>query len=204
MNKPGFLYFFTEQELSKILNTTLTVAKNTVTDGGGSETVTDKVFLLSNTEVGLANENGIAEGNQLLLFNNASNRVTCLTQQAFDNTKSSSKPSEIGDAWQWWLRTPFSSNSNNARLVNSSDALNRDYVYYGNTGICPALNLSPEIFVSDGIGYDGCYSVADKYIITLDKPITVATTDYLMQYKFNPKINNTDMTIKKADAEKNL
>ena len=59
--KQGFLSSFTQEELNAILDTTLTVAKNTVTDGGGTETVVDKVFLLSNTEVGLANEPGGAE-----------------------------------------------------------------------------------------------------------------------------------------------
>ena len=60
--RPGFLTYFEPSELEALLETTLTVAKNTVTDGGGTETVIDKIFLASVTEVGLANEPGGAEG----------------------------------------------------------------------------------------------------------------------------------------------
>ena len=41
--KNGFMGHFNEMELSGLLDTTLTVAKNTVTDGGGTETITDKI-----------------------------------------------------------------------------------------------------------------------------------------------------------------
>ena len=50
--------------LAALLTTTLTVAKPG-TDGGGSETVQDKIFLLSMAEVGLGSENGVAEGARL-------------------------------------------------------------------------------------------------------------------------------------------
>ena len=58
----GFLANFEESFRNAILDSTIRVAKNTVTDGGGYEDITRKVYLLSNTEVGLSNENGIAEG----------------------------------------------------------------------------------------------------------------------------------------------
>lgn len=58
----GFLANFEADFRAAILDTVIRVAKNTVTDGGGYEDITRKVYLLSNTEVGLANENSVAEG----------------------------------------------------------------------------------------------------------------------------------------------
>lgn len=58
----GFLSNFEADFRKAILDAVIRVAKNTVTDGGGYEDITRKVFLLSNTEVGLSNENGVAEG----------------------------------------------------------------------------------------------------------------------------------------------
>uniref|UniRef100_UPI00267522D8 DUF6273 domain-containing protein n=1 Tax=Ruthenibacterium lactatiformans TaxID=1550024 RepID=UPI00267522D8 len=57
----GFLAMLDPKFVAELLTTTQTVARNTVTDGGSYETVTSKMFLPSTTEVGLANENNIAE-----------------------------------------------------------------------------------------------------------------------------------------------
>ncbi|MBS5438023.1 MAG: hypothetical protein KHX59_09480 [Prevotella sp.] len=57
----GFLAMLDPKFVAELLNTTLTVVKSS-TDGGSYETFTAKMFLASTTEVGLANENGIAEG----------------------------------------------------------------------------------------------------------------------------------------------
>lgn len=51
----GFLSNFEADFRNAILDAVIRVAKNTVTDGGGYEDITRKVFLLSNTEVGLSN-----------------------------------------------------------------------------------------------------------------------------------------------------
>ena len=60
----GFLSFFEADFRNALLNDTITVALNTVTDGGGSEKITRKVRLLTETEVGLGTENGNVEGVQ--------------------------------------------------------------------------------------------------------------------------------------------
>jgi len=155
----GFLNNFTADELSKILDTTLTVAKNTITDGGGSESVTDKVFLLSNTEVGLTNENSIAEGTLFAAFSSDANRISYATAQAIANTLSSSKPANDTTGWYWWLRTPDAGYSHYARHVNSDGALNYNDAYYGNLGVRPALNLESDILVSDTVDADGAYTI---------------------------------------------
>lgn len=202
--KDGFLNFFNQQELTSILNTSLTTAKNTVTDGGSSESITDKIFLPSVTEVGLGNENNIAEGNKLALFSDATSRLAYLTQQAFSNTKSNNKPSAIANAWYWWLRSPYSSSSSHVRYVIDDGSLDYGNAYIGYLGVRPACNLSSDILVSDTVDSDGCYTIVwtKKYIITLDKPITITVTDALMKYKFNPKINGNNANLTEVDNEK--
>lgn len=202
--KDGFLNSFSKVELARILDTDLTVVKNSSTDGGGNETVTDKVFLLSATEVGFSNENGIAEGSKLALFNNSSARNAYATQQAITNTRSSSKPSSVTSYWTWMLRTPYFSYPQQIRYVATNGSENYSTSLNGNYGLRPALNLSPNILVSDTVDADGYYVPiwTRKYIVTLDKPITLATSDKLIKYKFNPKVNNQDMAIKEIDNEK--
>lgn len=155
----GFLNAFTTNERNAILSTTLTVAKNTVTDGGGSETVADKVFLLSNTEVGLANENGIAEGSLLALFSTSSNRIAQPTAAAVSNSDYTNTSLNASSAWYWWLRTPYASSSRSVRGVNAGGTLGDNYAYYGFGGLRPALNLPSNISASDTTDTDGCYTL---------------------------------------------
>jgi len=159
-NKEGFLSSFTEDELNIILDTTLTVARNTVTDGGGSETVVDKIFLASNTEVGFENENGIAEGSLLPLFSDNASRIAYVTQQCFNNTKSGNKPSSISNGWYWWLRTPDASSSRTVRYVSSHGARGYEFAYFSSEGIRPLCNLKSDILVSDTTDADGCYTIS--------------------------------------------
>ena len=93
--------------VAALMTTTLTVAKNTVTDGGSYETFTAKCSLQAITEVGLANENGIAEGSKLALFSDNTSRLAYCTQAAIDKSNYGSDPT-TSQAWYWWLRTPYS------------------------------------------------------------------------------------------------
>ena len=156
---PGFLNAFAADEKNAILNTTLTVARNTVTDGGGSETVVDGVFLLSNTEVGLANENSIAEGSLLSLFSTSSNRITQPTAAAVSNSDYTSHRLSASQAWHWWLRTPRADYSRLARRVDTDGTLDHYSAHDGNSGLRPALNLPSNITVSDSTDTDGAYTI---------------------------------------------
>ncbi len=141
-DKPGFKDYFTADELGALLDTTLTVAKNTVTDSGGSETVVDKFFLASTTEVGLANENSIVEGSLLSLFSNDASRIAYATQAAITNSLSTSKPANTSSGWYWWLRTPSSTNSCDVRVVGSSGTLYNSIAYYGSFGLRPLSEIT--------------------------------------------------------------
>lgn len=180
-DKAGFLSNFTDEEIAAILNTTLTVAKNTVTDGGGTETVVDKIFLASVTEAGLANEPGGAEGSLLPIFSGDASRIAYLTQQAYNNTKLSSKPSAIGNAWYWWLRSPYSSSSSYVRGVRTSGTLlHYGFAYSGDCGVRPLCNLKSDILVSDTTDADGCYT------IVWNKPPTITGKDENLGDKNGP------------------
>jgi hypothetical protein len=169
----GFLGNFTPWELIKILDTTLTVARNTITDTGAtSETVSDKVFLLSNTEVGLANENSIAEGTLFSIFAANANRIATATAQCIASSLSASKPAS-GAGWYWWLRTPNAGNSYRARNVFTGGTLDNGNAYGGAGGVRPALNLASGILVSDSVDSDGCYIILpdDRLEFVLASPI---------------------------------
>lgn len=155
----GFLANFTASELSEILDTTLDVTKNVVTDGGSYETVTDKVFLLSNTEVGFPNQNGIAEGTLFSIFDSNESRTALMTPQLYSDGLSSQYPGSILVPWQWWLRTSYTSNSYQTRLVLTDGSMDFYSAYYGQFGVRPAVNLSSDILVSDNVDSDGCYVV---------------------------------------------
>jgi hypothetical protein len=155
--RPGFLNLFTAAEKDAILNTTIRVVKPSV-DGGGYEDITRKVFLPSTTEVGLANEGGTTEGTAWGFYTGDAARIAYLTAQAFNNTLSSYKPSAIGNAWYWRLRTPYSSTANYARIVATGGTLSYSYTLTGGIGVRPALNLPSSLLVSDTTDADGCYT----------------------------------------------
>ena len=171
--RPGFLNGFTDDEKSAILSTTIRVVKSSV-DGGSYEDVVRKVFLPSTTEVGLSNENSIAEGAAWGYYTSNTARIGYLTQQCFSNTPSSSKPSSKTTAWYWWLRTPNCSSAISARRVSSDGYLYSRYAYLGDYGVRPALNLSSSLLVSDSTDTDGCYTVV--WGSEPEQPTTYAVT----------------------------
>lgn len=170
--RPGFLDGFTDDEKAAILSTTIRVVKPSI-DGGSYEDVVRKVFLPSTTEVGLSNENSIAEGAAWGYYTSNTARIGYVTQQCFSNTPSSSKPSSKTTAWYWWLRTPRCSGANSALGVNSAGSLYNYNAYNGSNGVRPALNLSSSQLVSDTTDSDGCYTVVFAGTITPPAPATI-------------------------------
>ena len=63
-------------------------------------------------------------------------------------------------AVNWWLRSPNSSNGNNAYYVYTDGSVSYGNVYNGNICARPALALSSEILVSDSADSSGCYTIA--------------------------------------------
>lgn len=171
-NRPGFLNGFTTDEINAILSTTIRVVKPSV-DGGSYEDIQRKVFLPSATEVDLSNENNIAEGSAWGYYTSNSARIGYVTQQCFSNTPSNTKPSSKTVAWHWWLRTPYYSSPNSARLVVKEGSSRFSNPFIGYYGVRPALNLSSSLLVSDTADSDGCYTVMFAGTITPPAPATI-------------------------------
>lgn len=153
----GFLANFEADFRAAILDTVIRVAKNTVTDGGGYEDITRKVYLLSNTEVGLANENSVAEGTVWSYFNSATRRQCKPTAEAVSKSEYTNSSLNASSAWYWWLRTPYAGSANRARGVNTGGSLGSYGACRGHNGVRPALELASTNLVSDSTDTDGAY-----------------------------------------------
>ncbi len=154
----GFLNAFSADEREAILQTTLTVVKSSA-DGGGSEIFKSKVFLLSATEVGLANESGIAEGSRLAMFTTDNGSRLCYpTAAAVSNSTYTDFSLNTGQPWYWWLRTPYASHASFVRNVSTDGGPNAQYACIGIEGLRPALNLLSSLLISDTTDSDGCYT----------------------------------------------
>lgn len=174
----GFLAMLDPKFVAELLTTTLTVVKST-TDGGSYETFTAKMFLASTTEVGLANENSIAEGTLLALFSNDASRVAYPTAECVSNADGYTNSSfATSKGWYWWLRTPNSSNAYYVRNVYSGGSLNSNDAYYGSHGVRPLCNLKSSILVSDSPNSDGNYTVIYNSAPSAPPSITAPATCY--------------------------
>jgi hypothetical protein len=114
----GFLNAFTANERAALLNTTITVGKSS-TDGGGTETCTDKIFPLSCTEVGLSGDHVC--GSKLAIFSDNNSRIATVTASCVANSNYSGNPGS-GAAWYYWLRDAYAGSAYNARFVISDGA----------------------------------------------------------------------------------
>lgn len=171
----GFLSFFEADFRNALLNDTITVAKNTVTDGGGSEQITRKVRLLTETEVGLGNENGIAEGTQWPLFTDNESRKAYPTAEAVSKSTYTNSSLSATQPWYYWLLTPRAGDAYSVRNVNSGGSLGYSSARYGYGGVRPALFLAPDTLVSDTTDTDGAYIIQWNQPPTIPSSISHAT-----------------------------
>lgn len=188
----GFLSNFSPELKAALQTVSKVTALNTVTDGGGYETVSSKIFLLSTTEVGLANENNVAEGSIYAYYaadNQNSRRVKNLaTEAAKGNYSSATSP------WRWWLRTPYSGYSRSARLVDTDGSLSSSSAFYGSLGVSPAYALLSSLTVSDAPDSDGAY------ILEWNSPPSINTDSDSLGDKNTGFSIDFDITDADADA----
>lgn len=155
----GFLAGFDAAFVAALKDTTLKVTLNTVTDGGGYESVVRKFFLPSRAELFGAAENSIMEGSLLSYFSANTNDIRKAQISSYAAAHSEYSVT-AGSNWYYWLRTPYSSGSYFVRFVNSDGSLYSDDAYYGNIGVRPLCNLDSGISVSDSTDSDGCYTLS--------------------------------------------
>ena len=153
----GFQNDFSANFRNALLSTSLTVIKADI-DGGGTETVADKVFLLSAMEAGLAGD-GYAEGSKLALFSDNTSRQAYPTALCVSNSEYTDASLNTGSPWYWWLRTPYAPSAYDARFVNPNGGRGAGYVYLSTHGVRPACNLPSSILVSNTPDEDGAYII---------------------------------------------
>ena len=165
----GFLNGFDPRFIEAMQDTTIKVALNTVTDGGGYDTLVRKVFLPSKAELFNQVENSIMEGSLLQYFQANTNdirKAKISTYAAEDNNNKGSKSVTAGTASDYWMRTPDSSRSGRVRYVGSSGSLGFCVAWNGDVGVRPLCNLNSDTGVSDQPDSDGYYS------LLLDAPVS--------------------------------
>ena len=123
--RAGFMSYFDNDFLFAIGKTKIKVAKDTEVDGGGYEEISDDYFYLpSRTEVGLANEDSIAEGALFPYFDSNEKRIKYYN----------------GSANYWWMRTPSSNDPSSVCLMNPSGVINANSAYQA-SGVAPVCNI---------------------------------------------------------------
>lgn len=165
----GFLNAFTANERAALLDTTITVGKSS-TDGGGTETCTDKVFLPSCTEVNLSGDHTC--GSKLAIFSDNASRVATVTAACVANSNYSSNPA-ANAAWYYWLRDAYAGSAYGARVVLAVGTLDWNGASGGGGGLRPACNLSSDLLISDSTDSDGCYTVIYNQAPTAPTSISV-------------------------------
>ena len=147
----GFLSGFSAKEKNYLKTQTVTVGKSN-TDGAGTEALNARVWLPSETEVGLQTD--FVEGSQLQAFSDNNSRIAYETADCAAHTGGTA-----GAARDYWLRTPYPSYSGNVRFVNSVGALYGGNAFDGRNGVRPLCVLDSSVLVSLTVDSDGCYTV---------------------------------------------
>lgn len=119
----GFLNLLDPELTSVIGAVDKQASRNNVNEGGGQDTFSDKVFLLSQKEVGLGEEG------------------TVTNEKVYDFWDGVANAARIkGSPSYWWLRSPYVSVASFARIVYYSGALSY-YNASGAYGLAPACAI---------------------------------------------------------------
>ena len=138
----GFLYHWSNEDKALLKDMTLTLANNTVTDGGGSYTWTGKVFLPTYTQMGFGQNNNIAEGTQFSKFTDNTSRIKTINKYCAENNKWCIHNNKTeGTNWFYWMSSVDPSNSRNVRNVIDDGSARSNDAYYGFSGLAPCICL---------------------------------------------------------------
>ena len=139
----GFLYYWSADEKALLKDMTLTLANNTVTDGGGSYTWTGKVWLPTYTQMGGGQNNGISEGEAFSKFTNNSSRIKSLHPNCAANNEYAKLENYASGKTHWyWMSSAYPSNSFSVHTVSNAGSIgNRNNAYYGYSGFAPCICL---------------------------------------------------------------
>ena len=138
----GFLYYWSADEKNLLKDMTLTLANNTITDGGGSYTWTGKVFLPTYTQMGGGQNNSISEGEVFSKFTNNTSRIKSLHDMVTANNEYAKLYSSSGN-WHYWMSSANPSYSHGVRFVRNGGSIGDNIIaYYGDdNGLAPCICL---------------------------------------------------------------
>lgn len=132
-NTAGWMNGMDADFLAVIGKTHIVVSRNTVCDGGGSDEMDDKFFLLSRREVFGGNEiASVIEGEPYPYYANYSDLSVAGTGADSNRIKY-----RAGTAQYWWLRSPYAGNGTSTRHVNPTGTVNNDIAHISR-GVAPA------------------------------------------------------------------
>ena len=160
-NTAGFLRNADPEFISVLGNTTKITALNAATDGGGSETTSEKVFLLSRSEVYGGNEVSGGEGAPYPYYANYSSLST-----AGSGNDSNRSKYRNGTAIIWWLRSPNVENANHPRSVHTSGMINSYTMATQTYSISPAC-----VIILDDIATNSW--LQEKFLKPTDPPVAL-------------------------------
>ena len=140
----GFLYYWSADEKALLKDMTLTLANNTVTDGGGSYTWTGKVWLPTYTQMGGGQNNSISEGEAFSKFTDNSSRIKSLHPNCIANNEYCKVNNYVSGRNHWyWMSSAIPSYSSYVRDVGNdgSIGLYDNCAYRGDGGFAPCICL---------------------------------------------------------------
>lgn len=132
----GFLYHIDPELLAVCGEVNKITKKNTVCDGGGTVTTTDRAFPVSMGAIGV---NGYMDEEPLGQYDYYK---ALLGGQIADWSTHVEliKKNSAGTAQYWWLRGPYPSSADNVRIVSPSGYVAGNYAYNGSQA-APALSI---------------------------------------------------------------
>lgn len=171
----GFLNAFSADERGALLDTTIKALKRSI-DGSGFEFCIDKMFVLSNAEMGYGSENG----SLVKLFENGSNVIATLTASAVSNHPNATEYNMVANkAYDYWTRDPYENYDGClVFLVNEDGSIGYTFARVPVIGLRPACNLSADLLVADTIDSSGCYTLIYNRPPSTPEYINVPTQMY--------------------------
>ena len=141
--KPGFLYYWSDEEKAVLQDMILTLANNKVTDGGGSYTWTGKIWLPTYTQISGDQNNSISEGTKFSKFTDNNSRIkTIHAMCAANNQYCIDNGFTEGKAWYYWLSSAIPSYSYTSRRVHGDGAPDYNhFAHNGYIGLAPCIRV---------------------------------------------------------------
>ncbi len=157
---PGFLSAFSEDFKNALVENDIPC----VTGSGAEQraaSVKAKAYLLSADEMGLRSFTNIPEGTKMPLFRDFRARIGLKPADPADFNFPMMDINETNQemAWYYWLRTPHNAKPWYNAYVHCSGMISYLQAANGDLGIRPALQISPEIPVSDQCGDGYIYDI---------------------------------------------